>query len=296
MRILRAGIPMLLMLLVLLVSGVSTAETETELHASRALSSAFSLLEEGNPFLERYNRITGENVRARMKQGVPYFWGARAESHLFAKEPDYIVQAAWQNSPAYYRAGQKYLYGFDCVGFAAWVWKQASGTEMPSLAALFRDRANHIRNTWTGESPLWDQMTEELKPGDMLLLRHARSSHIAIYIGTPGMFGYTAAEVPELAGSLDAPLLIHCSVNAQIADRFADLIRNGLPKYRCATVTDGGVCVTLLVSDARSAPQMVHQQNQDTRYYVLPDGTWLTVLGTENEAEYCWYPGPKEKQ
>lgn len=292
MRIRRAGI--LTLALALLVCGASAAGTKAELRASRALSSAFSLLEEGNPFIERYNRATGESVRARMKQGVPYFWGARAESHLFAKEPDYIVQAAWQDSPAYYRAGQKYIYGFDCVGFAAWVWKQASGTEMPSPADLFRDRANHIRNTWTGEGPLWEQMTEELEPGDMLLLRHARSSHMAIYIGTLGMFGYTAAEAPELAGLLDAPLVIHCSVNAQAADRFADLIRNGLPKYRCATVTDGGVCVALLVPDSRTAPFTVHQQNQDTRYYVLPDGTWLTVLGTENGAEYCWVPGPAE--
>ena len=156
MRILKAGIPMLLMLLVLLVSGVSTAETETELHASRALSSAFSLLEEGNPFLERYNRITGENVRARMKQGVPYFWGARAESHLFAKEPDYIVQDAWQSSPAYYRAGVKYIYGFDCVGFVAWVWKQVYGTSMPKTGSLFNDREHQIRNRQTGEGPLRD--------------------------------------------------------------------------------------------------------------------------------------------
>ena len=99
---------------------------------------------------------------------------------------------------------------------------------------------------------------------------------------------------PQLAEELDSPLVIHCTTNAQIADRFDELIKHGLPKYHCATVTDGGVCVSLLVPDCEKVPGHVHQQNQDTRYYTLPDGTWLTVLSCDEIVEYCWYRTPLE--
>ena len=285
----RKGIALLLTLAAVMTfwGGAPAEETKQEIKACEVLTNAFTLLEEGNPFIERYNRITGENVQARMKQGVPYFWGGRAESHLFAKEPDYIVQDAWQSSPAYYRAGVKYIYGFDCVGFVAWVWKQVYGTSMPKTGSLFNDREHQIRNKQTGEGPLWDGCAETLIPGDILVIDHD-GRHIAIYAGTLRMYGYTAEEVPELAEMLDMPLVIHCTTNAQVADRFADLIANGLPKYKCATVTDGGVCVSLMVPDRNQVPGLVHQQNQDTRYYALPDGTWLTVLACDDVTDYCW--------
>ena len=257
--------------------GAAAEEKPVLIQSCEMLKNAFTVLEEGNPFVERYNRITGENVKARMAQGAPYFWGAQ-EDHLFAKEPEYVVVPAWQDSPAYYKTGVLYMYGFDCVGFVKWVWKETYGQDMPARAALYKDTANQIRNTETGEGPLWDGCLETLIPGDLLLLEHTGGGHhIAIYMGTLRMYGYTAEEVPELADRLDVPLVIHCTTNAQVSDRFADLIAHGLPKYHCATVTDGGVCVSLLVNDPENAPGFVHQQNQDTRYYTLPDGTWLTV-------------------
>ena len=90
----RKGIALLLTLAAVMTfwGGAPAEEAKQEIKTCEVLTNAFTLLEEGNPFIERYNRITGENVQARMKQGVPYFWGGRAESHLFAKEPDYIVQ------------------------------------------------------------------------------------------------------------------------------------------------------------------------------------------------------------
>ena len=269
--------------------GAAAEEKPVLIQSCEMLKNAFTVLEEGNPFVERYNRITGENVKARMAQGAPYFWGAQ-EDHLFAKEPEYVVVPAWQDSPAYYKTGVLYMYGFDCVGFVKWVWKETYGQDMPARASLFKDTANQIRNTETGEGPLWDGCLETLIPGDLLLLEHTGGGHhIAIYMGTLRMYGYTAEEVPELAVRLDVPLVIHCTTNAQVSDRFADLIAHGLPKYHCATVTDGGVCVSLLVNDPENAPGFVHQQNQDTRYYTLPDGTWLTVEDCGELDGYCWY-------
>ena len=267
--------------------GAAAEEKPVLIQSCEMLKNAFTVLEEGNPFVERYNRITGENVKARMAQGAPYFWGAQ-EDHLFAKEPEYVVVPAWQDSPAYYKTGVLYMYGFDCVGFVKWAWKETYGQDMPARAALYKDTANQIRNTETGEGPLWDGCLETLIPGDLLLLEHTGGGHhIAIYMGTLRMYGYTAEEVPELADRLDVPLVIHCTTNAQVSDRFADLIAHGLPKYHCATVTDGGVCVSLLVNDPENAPGFVHQQNQDTRYYTLPDGTWLTVEDCGELDGYC---------
>ena len=87
---------------------------------------------------------------------------------------------------------------------------------------------------------------------------------------------------------LDTPLVMHCGVNASIANRFAYLLENGRPVYRYATVTDGGVCVSLLCDSVQSAPRHVFQQKQDTYYYLLPDNTWLTVLPLEDTTMTCW--------
>ena len=48
------------------------------------------------------------------------------------------------------------------------------------------------------------------------------------------------------------------------------------------------MCVSLMVLDLNQVPGLVHQQNQDTRYYALPDGTWLTVLACDDVTDYCW--------
>ena len=45
------------------------------------------------------------------------------------------------------------------------------------------------------------------------------------------------------------------------AGMIAKAIANGLPKYKCATVTDGGVCVSLMVPDRNQVPGLVHDQS-----------------------------------
>ena len=286
-RRLPAGLPAVLALLLALLLGAAAGAEEGGLRAHPVLDAAFTLLEPGNPFPERYSRETGSSVEARMPLGVPYLWGGREASHLFAKEPDYIVQPAWSDSPAYYRAGLKYIYGFDCYGFTDWVWKTVYGVSLPKISDLLDRRDLRVPGTEGAGTPDLGGLHRILEEGDLLVLQHP-GRHIAIYIGTPRMYGYTAEEVPELAEYLDYPLVIHCTVNAQISDRFAELIAHGLEKYRAAQVTDGGVCVSLLVPDSGAAPHRVHQQNQDTLYLELPDGTWLTILGWDTVVRYAW--------
>ena len=251
------------------------------------LDAAFTLLEEGNPFVLRYNLLSGAEVRARMPFGVPYLWGGRAANHLFAKEPDYVVEPAWSSSPDYYIAGRKYLYGFDCVGFVRFVWSRVRPDEWPGCDAMLADRTRHILGAGD-KRPDWPQVAAMLKPGDLLVLRHP-GNHVAIFIGTLRGFGYTEEDVPALAAWLDYPLVIHSACNAAVADRFAWLLKNGLPKYRAATPPDGGVCVSLLGAETDDAPGHVFQQNQHTWYFTLPDGTWLTVLHWRHVADFCFW-------
>ena len=254
----------------------------------RILNYALSLLEEGNPFLARYNLITGLKIKSRFPYGVPYLYGGQSEKHVFSKCPDYVVERAWQDSPAYYKAGTFYLYGFDCVGYIKWVWQKATGKELTSSKALLQARSRHVFSSIGKKMPVWNKLTPVLRPGDLLVLKHP-GTHMALYIGTLRQYGYTAEEVPALAPWLDWPLIIHSTTDAGVSDRFAYLLKNGLSKYRIATVTDGGVCVSLLGVGKKAAPYHAHQQNQDTDYFVLPDNTWLSVLPFSRVEQYCWY-------
>ena len=96
----RLRLLLLLVLAALILCGSAGAEKKTKkIQPYAVLNHAFTVLEKGNPFTERYNRIAGQKVKARMAQGAPYFWGAQ-EDHLFAKEPDYVVVPAWSDSPS----------------------------------------------------------------------------------------------------------------------------------------------------------------------------------------------------
>lgn len=254
---------------------------------SKALDYALSLLEEGNPFLERYNLITGAQIQPPLPYGVPYLFGGQAQSHVFAKKPDYVVQKAWQNS-TYYQAGTTYLYGFDCVGYVKWVWKKAYKSDMKTVDQMLRDRKHQMFGSASKPIPGWNELAAALTPGDVFVVKYP-NTHMGMYIGTLRDYGYTAQEVPDLADWLDAPLVIHSHGDAAVADRFAYLIKHGLKKYRKATVTDGGVSVSLLCGSVSVAPYQVRQQNHTTSYFVLPDQTWLSVFGWKNIQQFCWY-------
>ena len=265
---------------------------EEPLNEIQVLSSAFACLEEGNPFLTRYNTITWAEVTPRLPQGVPYVWGGMTPSHVFAKEPDYCVLPISKGSPIWYEAGRKYINGFDCIGFIRYVYERARLIKLPTISDLFNER----------DLCLWNNRSEDTLPlrmqwmaldfGDLLVMEHP-GRHIAMYVGTLRNYNYTEEEIgEELAAYIDYPLVIHSSVNAQIADRFEDLIANGLPKYKAATVTDGGVCVSLIAPYRSSAPFTVNQQKQDTSYFVLPDGTWLTVLPYDEMTRFAWLRVP----
>ena len=264
---------------------ISRVLAHGEMRPSPLLDAALSLLEEGNPFLWRYNALTNGRVEPRMPYGVPYLYGGQAASHVFAKAPEYTVQEAWLSSPIYYRAGTVYLYGFDCAGYVKWVWSEAGLGELPPGRDMLNDGLRSLYHSGGRDMPDFSSLSASLQPGDLLVTE----THMAIYLGTLRQFGYTEEEVPVLSPYLDYPLVIHSTVHAGVADHFDYLIQNGIQKYKLATVTDGGVGVSILGVPTECAPGHVFQQKQDTWYFDLPDHTWLTLLPWHAGQRYCWY-------
>ena len=67
----------LLVLMLTMVLSILPAQAEVE--RSKLLDAAFSMLEEGNDFVRRYNEMTGAEVTATFVDGCPYFFGGKAD-------------------------------------------------------------------------------------------------------------------------------------------------------------------------------------------------------------------------
>lgn len=216
----------------------------------RILDAALSMLEEGNPFLERYNELNGAGIKARFPLGCPYFWGGRNVKRIL--EP-----ASPAQSSDYYDREKVYLYGLDCVGLTRWVYEQAGYAPNDSISrlldrSLYRDRVNARAAKTMGE-----ERTEALEIGDLAAIQHRTGGyHCAIYIGTLFDFGYRKDTLPEaLKPYLYYPLLIHCTGSGDYYVRYREELRKRegtevLPPF-------GGVIVTLLdaplsAADART--------------------------------------------
>ena len=205
----------------------------------RILDAALSMLEEGNPFLTRYNEENDCAIKARWPLGCPYFWGGRNVKKI-------LQIASPTQSSDYYRAGQNYLYGLDCVGLTRWTVQQAGYEPHDAISkmldrSLYREYVNYKASKTTGEARM-----EALEIGDLLAIRHQNGGyHCAMYIGTLWDFGYRTSTLPEtLKPYLYYPLLIHCTGSSDYYERYqAYLAQEGspevLPPY-------GGVIVTLL--------------------------------------------------
>ena len=254
-----------------------------------ALDASLVLLEEGNPFLERYNLITGSSLQPYLPAGIPYFIGGKDMAGILHNWPnEYALWESWQDS-VYYREGVMYFYGLDCVGFVRFVWWMLHNPGFDTARSLLYDCLwRHILSGTGHEDQDWAAWAQRLRPGDVLVTQSGRGMHMMMFLGTLRAFGYTAEEVPALSSFLDYPLVIHCGVNAAYADRFFALKQTGPQRYLLATVPDGGVTVSLLGADWQAAPCHVHQQLQDTAWYPLPDGTWLTVMNWSQVNRWCW--------
>ena len=231
----------LLLALLMLLPAAAGAEK------SRVLDLALSMLEEGNPFLVRYNAENGTEIAARFPLGCPYFWGGRSVKNILKPA------SPGQNSD-YYKMDQKYLYGLDCAGFTRWVGIHMGYTEHDSISRLLSYKTHPDIGIYKALKATGEKRAQALRIGDLLAIRHTSGGfHIAIYIGTLRSFGYDEKSVPEeLAPYLSYPLLIHCTGSIEYQERYrAYLEETGqedlIPPF-------GGVIVTILDVPPEAAP------------------------------------------
>lgn len=272
-----------------------------EVEKSPVLDAAFSMLEEGNVFLTRYNELTGSQVEARFEYGAPYFFGGKhdytlgGEQLLFSREPEYAKRVIWEQT-RFYDKGKEYLYGFDCSGFTQWVFSEVGWPEHPALDQMILRYAdygkkNHVYSHRKGkEMPPYDQLAATLEVGDLLVGKN-RARHVMMFIGTLRDFGFTEEEVPELAPYLDYALVIHCGPSLMYGERiqaYLDAHRDD-PYYEGVRIPDGGVAVSIIGVPFEDAPHHGQDGITDYAWFELPDGYKLTIWDLPACTSFCWF-------
>ena len=283
------------LLLLCLFPGPGRAEAEVP----DLTAAAFELLEEGNPFVTRYEKLTGKEITPLFPWGVPYYFGglsgSKGNGWFYMAYPDYFIKMC-EHGSGYFRVGERYFYGLDCIGFTRHVYKACGLPAHPSLADImtqWEQKQYHVYDSRKGhEAPPYDQLKDTLRVGDLLVVKHedSKSRHVMMYIGTLRSFGYTAEEEPALASWLDWPLVIHCGLSPFYGERFRKLIDEYPDKYGKATTTDGGVAISLLGPKPEDAPEHGHVQNTDYAWFTMNDGGYqLTLINLTDVKYYAWY-------
>lgn len=247
------------------------------------LDAALSALEESHIILRQYDEVSGSLLTAKWPLGVPYYYGGHSEEKVLRRF--HPLQES-----NYYKSSRVYLCGFDCGAYLHWVEETAGYEPHDMLSTIGQKRNGYLP---TKDIPLtaWWQV---LKPGDMFVGDHG-GFHIMMYIGTPRMYGLTAGDCPEIAGLLDAPLVIHCGENPFYYERYRDYIReNG---WNDTYPPDGGVTVSFLLENENGAPHSIEapwKKNKIFSYYDVR-GTYITVQNIENYDRLIWFrPTRKE--
>lgn len=270
-RIVTLALTMLLLL--------SCIPAQAEVSRDPHLDAAFTCLEENNPFLKRYNELTGADIVPMIETGVPYFFGGQ--------NPDYLlkVKKLAENS-SYGKAGDTYIYGFDCVGYTRWIQAQCGEKASPTLTAMINQWYNYAdyRLDHLKEMTDFAQIAAELQVGDFFVGKH-KGRHILMYIGTLADYGYTADDAPELADYLHYPLLINCGSNPNYIERTAQYIEE---KGLNAKPNKGGVMVSIIGPTADETPHLRTDGNGDFYYFDL-NGYQLSIYDIHSCTSYVWW-------
>ena len=129
------------LLCLILFSGFAVAEeTEaTQIARNPYLDIALSCLEKDNPILNRYNEITGADIQPMLETGMPYYFGGQDYSRLLT------VGSVWETT-RYGIKGQKYVYGFDYVGYVRYIQTQMGDELVPSLTSMITQRHSKYKD------------------------------------------------------------------------------------------------------------------------------------------------------
>ena len=285
-------LPVLLMTALLALLPLLTASAE--LKQSAILDAAFECVEESNAFLARYQQLTGSTTAARLRLGVPYFYGGDDVKYPFANEPEYTARKAWQSSPSgFYQSGKSYLAGFDCTGFIKYVYSRAGNAFKNKISSLsqssFHKKGYHV---WCSDlNPMpesWTELAVSLQPGDLWIVRHP-GLHVMMFIGTLRDFGYTEEDLPELGDYLDYPLIIHCGAHPDYGDRLQTCISESDRNWiRLCKTTNGGVAVSILGVPLEEAPNTTVAQGNELHWFNV-EGTSMTTWDDSGVESYVWF-------
>ena len=256
----------------------------------------FRMLEEGNPFVRRFEERSGRKVETLFPQGVPYLFAGKESSAMFRWYPEYARCKAPRDS-THFRKGEFYIYGLDCSGFTNYINKNGHRKQHGTLQEMMNDpneaKAHHLYDQrMETPPPDWPELKDVLQVGDYLLIHRdgALYRHIMMYIGTMRDFGYTEEEEPELAAYLDYPLVLHCGTSPVYGERFQKIIDGNPEKYSPCHTTDGGVQISIVGVKPEEAPEHIHVQQTDFDYFIMRDGGyWLTAVNMTGLKSWCWY-------
>lgn len=257
------------------------------------LDVALPLLEEGNPFLLRYNVITGAELEPLFPLGMPYFWGGRNYRAITEKWPEYTVREDWQSSGGYYLKGNFYVYGFDCIGLVKHVYAKsghAIGDSVSGLGEYDYCRTKH--HVWCSRcSPLpedWTEAAARMQVGDLLLL-HYPGTHAMMYIGTLRDWGYTEEQVPALAEALDYPLMIQSGGNPYCYFRFKNMLDNATEKrFQGVLPPDGGASICIVGLERDNAEFTIEYLERTAGCFEV-EGACVTTFSFRNVRDYFIY-------
>ncbi len=290
------------------------------------LDIAFSCLEEGNPILTKYNALTGANIEPMLKTGMPYYFGGQDFSRLLT------VGSVWETT-RYGIKGQKYVYGFDCVGFIRYIQTQMGDELIPSLSNMINTRYSTYKDyclvdlmemtvpfaiSWNGETikiragkeikkprkypglemehETFVEVAHRLEPGDLFVANHG-GRHVMMFIGTLRQYGYTVEDAGELGEYLDYPLFINCVWNPDYVARMEAYIAENDLK---ALPNKGGVCITIVGPRTETAPHMIEDTEREKRpknfYYFNLGDYHLSLMDLSTATSFVWWRTPADKR
>lgn len=249
-----------------------------ELERKPELDAAFSMIEEGNIFLERYNQLTGADIKAVYPYGLPYFFGGKNTNYLMTvRNP--------LETTRYYNPSRRYVYGFDCSGFTNWINSEVGKPKHDSLSKMILSYHKYGKNHLDIKSLPYDQLHQHLQVGDFLVAK-VRARHIMMYIGTLADYGFTAENAPAMKDYLNHPLVIHDGPNFYYPERYEKYIaEKGLKN---TTTTNGGVMISIIGVPEKDMP-LTTESNRETYFYFEVEGYPVTLYDLNKATSYVWF-------
>ena len=302
-----------LLMAVMCLAGALIACAHAEVERNVLLDNAFKMLDEGNIFIERYNRITGAEVKVILPSGVPYFFGGKDYSRILKNLPRFGKGVCLETT-TYYRTGKTYPYGLDCQGYISAVRSESGMIGLsplnPMYQPIYTDKTTGKQYKWEQYYIWWKYAQGATRPnyllpddlstikdtaqvGDLMII-HARGNHVLMYIGTLRDYGFTEAEIPALKDYMDYPLMIHCGISPVYGERIRQIMDADPAYYKGMETTNGGVQVSIWGVPREAAEYHETVQKNDFAYFKLPNGQVMTIYDLTNVSKWRWIRLPED--